>query len=217
MRSKWTEKDIEMLRLYYCDTQLKDLSKLLGKSAQSIYGMAYKLGFKRSEFFLAENCRFKKGTNTGANFRFKKGQTSWNKGVKKDQYIEKMPNDSYLKMIKTCFKKGNTPHNACPVGYEVLRKDKGGKSYWMIKIAESSKLVYKHKHIWEQANGPITKGHNIIFKDGNTHNCTIENLECISNAELMRRNSIQRFPPELISTIKLLHKLKRKTHGTQQN
>jgi hypothetical protein len=57
----------------------------------------------------------------------------------------------------------------------------------------------------------------VVFKDGNQLNCIIENLECISNAELMQRNTIHRFPAELKSTIRLVNKLKRNINAKEQN
>jgi len=80
----------------------------------------------------------------------------------------------------------------------------------MIKLPGQRKLVYKHKWVWEQATGKkVPKAHNIVFKDGDNLNTNIENLECISNAELMRRNTIHRYPQELVSQIRKVSKLKK--------
>lgn len=49
----------------------------------------------------------------------------------------------------------------------------------------------------------IPKGHNIIFKDGDTLNCNIDNLECISDKELMQRNSINNLPEYLREIISI--------------
>ena len=61
-----------------------------------------------------------------------------------------------------------------------------------------------------KANGKIPKGMIVVFKDGNTMNCVIENLELISFSENMRINSIYRFPQEVREVIRLTGKLKRK-------
>jgi hypothetical protein len=42
-----------------------------------------------------------------------------------------------------------------------------------------------------------------MFKDGNRANCVIENLELLSRADLLRRNSIHRFPAALKEVIRL--------------
>lgn len=114
-------------------------------------------------------------------------------GKKQSEY---MSADAIERSKQTRFKKGNIPHNALEVGSEVIRVSKG-LSYYMIKVPNQSKLVYKHTWLWEQANGAVPKGFNIVFKNGNSLDCRLENLECISNAELMERNTIHQYPPEL--------------------
>lgn len=42
--------------------------------------------------------------------------------------------------------------------------------------------------LWEQAHGPIPKGYNVQFKDGNSLNCTMDNLYLISKAKQIRKN-----------------------------
>jgi hypothetical protein len=48
-----------------------------------------------------------------------------------------------------------------------------------------------------------------VFKNGNKQDVRIENLEMISRQELMRRNTIHRYPPALKEVIRLAGKLKR--------
>jgi len=67
------------------------------------------------------------------------------------------------------------------------------------------------RHLWEQHNGPLPPSHAVAFKDGDRANCSIENLELVSRAELMRRNTIHnRYPKEVVNTIMLLGAVKRK-------
>lgn len=49
----------------------------------------------------------------------------------------------------------------------------------------------------------------VTFRDRNPQNVVIENLELISRQEGMKRNSIQNYPKEVKSTIRLLSKLKK--------
>ena len=70
-------------------------------------------------------------------------------------------------------------------------------------------LPHKHRYLWEQAHGTIPKGYNIIFKNGNTLNCCLENLVCVSNEELMQKNTIHRYPNELKTAIKQISKIKK--------
>ncbi|WBH53522.1 hypothetical protein PALA8_04322 [Pseudomonas aeruginosa] len=66
-----------------------------------------------------------------------------------------------------------------------------------------------HILLWEEHFGPIPTGHCVCFKDNNKQNVVIDNLEIITRAERMRRNSIHRYPPELKSAIRVISKLKR--------
>jgi len=48
-----------------------------------------------------------------------------------------------------------------------------------------------------------------VFRDRNPQHIELDNLELVTRAENMRRNTIHRYPPELKSTIRQLSKLKR--------
>ena len=43
--------------------------------------------------------------------------------------------------------------------------------------------VEKPKYIWEQANGPVPKGYEVCFKDGNKLNCELSNLYLATHSE----------------------------------
>jgi hypothetical protein len=119
---------------------------------------------------------------------------------------------------KTRFQKGSTPPNSLPVGAEVLRIDKNKRNYYMIKVANEPKLKHKHIYLWETANGKLPKGYNVVYKDGNTLNCVIENLECISDAELMERNSFRNnYPPEIQQLIHLKGVLNKQINKHQKS
>ena len=120
---------------------------------------------------------------TGFDGRFKKGQTSHNKG-------KKMPPEQYAKCRKTMFSAGHRPVNTLPVGTELELSD----GYVWVKVAEvdlaKKNVNWKQKQrlIWEQQNGPVPDGCRIIFKDGNRRNFDPGNLACVTNAELARLN-----------------------------
>jgi hypothetical protein len=56
----------------------------------------------------------------------------------------------------------------------------------------------------------------VCFRDGNRKNVTAENLECIPQSELTRRNSIHRYPPELKEVIRLAAKVRRKINEREE-
>ncbi len=104
------------------------------------------------------------------------------------------------------FKKGHTPHNHRPVGSEREGKD----GYIEIKVAEPKKWVSKHKAIYEKYYGPVPKGYKVIFLDRNMRNFNIENLACVSSAELARLNQNHRISefPEITKAGIVLEKCK---------
>lgn len=101
------------------------------------------------------------------------------------------------------FKSGNRPHNTLQVGAETQDKD----GYVMVKIAEPNVWQYKHHIAFGE---PVPKGHKVIFIDGNKRNFGKDNLQLVSNAELMNRNTMHRYPPELVRLLKTLNKLKKR-------
>lgn len=112
----------------------------------------------------------------GVNTKFKKGETSWNKG-------KKMSQEQYEKCKKTMFQKGNSS-NARPVGDERIDID----GYTYIKVKQPNKWVLKHRWLYEKEKGKIPKGYNLIFADGNKKNMELDNLVLVSNAELFIMN-----------------------------
>jgi hypothetical protein len=187
------------------NTDTKIIAKKLNLTPSQVYNRAYCLGLKKDKQYMADLLlrEAEKLKVSGAKWRFKKGHVSANKG-------QKMSTDLYEKVKPTMFKKGHSPHNEKYDGHEVYTKD----GYIKVRISKGNYQL-KHRVVWEQHNGKLPKGMIIVFKDKNKLNCTIENLELISMAENMRRNTIHRYPEEIISTIKTLTKLKKQINEKQ--
>lgn len=193
------------LKKHYANTRNADLSEILKVSEAAISARAFKLGLKKEEAFI------RKWTSKTY---FKKGHTPANKGKKQTEY---MTPEAIAATAETRFKKGQVPHNALNDWEEVERRDKGGRVYTLIKVPKARKLQYKHIWLWEKhTKQKLKKGYNIVFKDGNTQNICVENLECISNAELMRRNSYHNYPKELAELIQLRGAVKRQINQQKQ-
>lgn len=211
-RRFWSDDERKTLSEMFADNYTETICNILNRSYSSVSNQAFLMGLKKSVDF--QNMELQRQTDrlktSGKAYRYSKGNTPANKG-------KQMPNDVYEKVKHTMFKKGQMSHNSYNDWDEVLRTDKTGKQYWMIKLPTERKLKPKHIWLWETKNGKVKKGFNVVFKDGNQLNCIIENLECISNAELMQRNTIHRFPAELKSTIRLVNKLKRTINAKEQN
>ncbi len=115
--------------------------------------------------------------NSGLTGRWVKGQPSHNKGVP-------MSKKAYERCKGTMFKKGNRPHNALPVGTEVVRDD----GYHQTKIAEPNKWMLTHLLMWQQAYGDIPEDCHISFKDGNRDHIELSNLFLETKEEHLEMN-----------------------------
>lgn len=209
----WTSAEKRRLRKLYPGMSTKAVAKAIGRPISSIYNMAFQLGLKKSAAYLSTPaaCRLRRGDNIGKDFRFPKGHEPWNKGLK--------GYDCGGRSKETRFKKGNNPQTWVPVGTEVTDPD----GYLKRKIRDDAEKGmsrrnwrYVHVLLWEEHCGPIPDGHALAFKNGDKRDIRIDNLELISRRELMRRNSIARFPPELRQTIHAAAKLRRTIEATHE-
>lgn len=152
-KHRYTEEQIQFIREIAEGKHVEEIQKVFNDkykvdvTFKSIKGVMYRNGIKNKM--------------QGVSTRFKKGQTSWCKGMK----------GLNLGGNKGWFKEGNTPPSHKPVGSETL------KDGWvMIKVAEPNVWRKKHHHIWEQEHGEIPDGMVLRFKDGNKLNVTLDNL-----------------------------------------
>lgn len=127
--------------------------------------------------------------------RYRIGQPPANKGKKWDEYLSK---EQQEKARKTCYKKGNIPHNHREVGEERINVD----GYIEIKTKEPNVWELKHRVVYRQYYGKIPKGYNVIFLDGNRQNLDIKNLKLISRAEdlIMNNNKLFAKDKEITNT-----------------
>jgi hypothetical protein len=196
MKRKWTEGEMRILRELYPHTRTDELCNILNRSASSIYGQAYTHGIKKTQEFIdyllsLEADRLRK---YGAATRYKKGNDTWNKGVK-----------GYMGPNATSFKKGQKPHNTKEVGSTRIDNKDG---FLLVKVADR-KWIRKEILIWEEAYGKIPKGSILRVINPLLNKYDINNLMLISKGENMKLNAIHRFPEELKKTIRALIKLKK--------
>lgn len=59
-------------------------------------------------------------------------------------------------------------------GTEKLHKLNDGRYEWKIKV--NGEWKRKNRYIWQKAYGEIPEGKRLLYKDGNSENCTLENL-----------------------------------------
>lgn len=220
----WSEEDDALLRERYPHEPTASLAADLRRTISSVYQRAKNMGLKKSDEYLASPaaCRLRRGDNVGAACRFQEGHVPANKGLRRPGYAPG-------RMKETQFKKGHrsgiAASNWKPIGTILTDTD----GYLRIKVREAqhgkeatgfgNTRVWPllQRHVWEQTNGPIPSDHVICFKDGNKQNCAIENLECISRAERMSRNTIHNLPKELVRTLQLLGALNRQINRRVKN
>ncbi|MFK3970175.1 HNH endonuclease signature motif containing protein [Pseudomonas sp. NPDC087358] len=202
-RRFWTNREIEILTELYPDQQAAAIAQLLDRPISAIHSKAKALGLKKSEAFLNGPLSGRLDGARGASTRFQKGVPSWSKG---------MSRPATGRSAETQFAQGGVPHNHVPIGTEVMATD----GYLKIKVAEPNKWEWTHRRNWEAAHGPIPKGMALVFKVPDRTNCDIDNLELVTRSELMRRNSIQRYPSDVKGAIRLLGKLKRTIEASHE-
>lgn len=199
MPRRLTPEQIDYIVKHYPYQYTKEVAQHLNLSESTIYNLVFRLNLKKDPTFRAMELQRQ------ADRLRQVGKTSrFTKGKKPANYGKKMPAEIYEKCKATMFKKGEKPPNWKPDGSE--RTDVDG--YTMIKV--NGKFIQKHVHIWNKHHGEVPKGSAVIFKDGNRQNLIIENLILVTRKDLMLRNTIQRYDPELQFTMKVLSKLKKK-------
>lgn len=193
----------EYIQAHYLDTTIKEIARRLGRSASFVKGRLAKMGLE-----IPEEIRRARQAST----RFKPGELSWNAGRPQTEW---MSQEGLSKVKQNLFKKGHTPLNATFDGCITLRTDNRGVKYQFIRTSKGV-WEFHHRWLWELAHGKIPKDHVVAFKDGNTMNCVIENLECISKAINAVRNKTKT-TPEIAQAIILTNQLNQKIKSNEEH
>jgi hypothetical protein len=177
MANKYTEAQGQFIRDNISGKTIPELTRLFN----SHFGLDIKYSQLKA---YASNHGLKCGVNTC----FPKGHVPFNKGKK----------GLNIGGVETQFKKGHMPHNYVPIGSERIRTPRTNRisigDYIDVKIADPNIWRAKHILIWEADNGPVPKGHAVIFGDGNNRNFDINNLILVSRKQLAilnKKNLIQ--------------------------
>lgn len=211
----WSAEEDAALQQRYPDQPTATLAGELRRSVASVYQRARQLGLLKSPAYLASPhaSRLRRGDQVGKRTQFQKGQTPFNKGLRR-------PGFTAGRMQETWFKKGErrgaAARNWLPVG--TIAVDAEG--YRRIKVRESlpgephgfgntKAWPLLNRHLWAEAHGPIPPGHAVVFKDGNRAHCVLENLELVSQRDLMRRNSVHNLPAPVADVVRLIGAVKR--------
>lgn len=210
----WSAEDDATLRERYPNEPTQKIAADLRRSVSATYARADKLGLQKSAEYLASPAACRTNGRQGIGTRFEKGHVPVNKGLRR-------PGWAPGRMKETQFRKGERRGVAVrlyqPIGAERISKD----GYRERKINDGLPLQKRwravHLIVWEEANGPLPAGHAIVFKNGDKTDIRLDNLECITRAELMRRNAIHTLPEPLVSTIRLLGSVNRQIRKRAKN
>ena len=206
----WTEADKERLRRLYPDATGQSVADSLGRPLRSVYTMAAALGLRKSEAFNTSDLsrRIQRGRQHPSMVasQIQTGAVPWNKGVKGSTGLH--PNCKATQFKKGAMS-GAAQHNYVPIGS--LRVSKDG--YLERKVTDDPALVparrwvVEHRLVWQAANGPIPRGHIVVWRPGMKstalRDITADRLECITRAENARRNHPNSHNPELAKLVQL--------------
>lgn len=203
----WSVFEEAVLCELYPDTPTAELCQLLNRTDRQIYAKAHSLGLKKTAAYLAgpHACRLRRGNSVGKQYRFKPGQKPWNAGRKGWK--------AGGRSAETRFQPGTVSGKAAellqPIGAERVTKD----GILQRKVREDGPPQRRwkavHAMLWEEHHGPVPQGHIVVFKNGNRRDIRLDNLECISRVENMRRNTVHRLPKELAELVQLKGALQR--------
>ncbi|WP_346236128.1 HNH endonuclease signature motif containing protein [Niabella insulamsoli] len=192
---------------HYLILPIKKIAAKLNRSYTGIMGRIAALGLEIPDHIV--------DMNTAAG-RLKTGNIPQNKGKRWRDYLTK---EAQQRASRGWFKKGQTNYNDCGKDGTIRVRHSvpstGGKPEKFIRIAKGKWKPLRH-HVWEHHHGPIPKKMIVAVKDGDSLNVEdINNLELITMAENMKRNTIHNWPEEVKDTIKLNNKLKKALHEKQ--
>ena len=198
MARKWTDEEIEFLKMHAAEVTCTELLKMVnaefGKthSLSQLYGVKARLGIRSPNIG-----QFRKGIRNSPITEFKKGQPTWNKGI------------SYQpggRCQDTQFKKGHMPHNHRPVGSERICYGK-----IQIKIAEPKTWEWLAVLIWQSVHKQaLPKDCIIRFANEDITDYSPDNLVAITKTQnvLLNQMHIHTYDAESLRTALLMCELR---------
>lgn len=169
------------LTKHYLDINVNQLSIKIGRSETFVKTRLRQLGLKIPEAIIEQR---------KIDSRIKPGNVPMNKGKRQVDYMTK---DAIKRTAATRFKKGHLPVNSIgftdgDISIRCDHENRDGNIYFYIRVS-LGKWYPLHQYLWEQVNGKQPKGMCLWFIDGDSLNCELDNLELVTRAENMKRNS----------------------------
>lgn len=197
-RPRWqpTAEQLAIVHREFPTTRTADLAARFGVAYHQVARLAESLGLKKDEAFLNGPAGGRLDGIRGMGTRFQPGHVPWTKG-------RRLPGHGSA----TTFKPGSRPHNWVPVGsYRIA-----GGGYLQRKVSDTGypprDWAMVHRLVWEAVHGPVPVDHVVAFLPGRRTTeleaITLDALELVPLTELMRRNSVNRYPKEIADLMKL--------------
>lgn len=200
IRKPWTGWQDALMRKLFPNTRTAEVAVTVGHTYSATAQRARHLGLRKSRQFNESSASGRTGHDKrGLSGQFKPGHPSWNKGTHWT---------AGGRSAETRFTTGQLPHNTVPVGSYRVTKD----GYLERKYAErpggpSKRWRSVHRLLWEAANGEVPSDHVIVFKAGQRtvvlQEITLDRLELVSRVELMKRNTLHRYPKDVALAIQM--------------
>lgn len=206
-----------------------ELANALGLRLTKLREFAYAMGLKRMELeywteqqvdFLRKNYKEIGDTELAEIFEVKWFKAKgWTK-----KHIEKKRR--YLKLKRTKAQQKKIQERNTLMGRFKICNEKmwlkrgvaeiGEKRIWfkkddspLVVIKQKEGFVHYNRWLWEQHNGPIPPGMNARNISNDPINFGIEDLILISDSENAKLNTLNRMPPEMKESVKLLRKIQK--------
>ncbi len=198
-RQPWSAADLDILRTRYPNEPTQALAGSLGRTVSRVYQKANALGLQKSEAFKASPASGRTTGRQGIGTRFEKGAAPWNKGT---HFA------AGGRSVETRFKFEQSPHNTLPIGSLRIAPD-GSLQRKINNNPGSNSVRWRglHELVWTAVHGPVPPKHIVVFKPGcktiDPDQITVDQVECISLADNMRRNTLRRYPTEIAQLIQL--------------
>ena len=202
----WLAEDDATIRALYQTHSAREIGEQLARSTGAVFQRANDLGLRKTRDWIADRARLamQNPAHGGHAHQFKPGLSPWNKGTHFH---------AGGRSVETQFKPGTLQGRALSLRHEIGALRINADGYLDRKINDDLPMHKRwraeHTLVWEAANGPLPAGCAIVFKDGDKTHITLDNLECITRSELMKRNTLHRHGKEIAQLVQLRGALQR--------
>ncbi len=200
--ARWTDDEVAELRRLFPDHTAREISERTGRGVRSIELKARQLGLRKTSEWIAERARAAMAdpSHPARRTQWQTGNAPYNKGK---------PHPPRGRTLETMFQPGHRPHTWMPIGSDRTSKE----GYLLRKTADTGctrrDYVAIHHLVWRMHGRTVPAGYALCFIDGDKRNFDIHNLELVTRAELMRRNSVHRLPKEAALAYQLVGCIRR--------